>query len=361
MRDVAERAGVAVSSVSRVLSGHPDVTEVMRNRVRDAAFALGYEPDLLAQSMRTGNSRTVGFVVGDVSNSRMAPIVMGAEVALAKAGYAMLLADSVNDVDQDVRNIQLLQQRRVDGLLVSISDESDEGLRKSMAAMRVPAVLVDREIKGVEASAILSDHGVGVRAAVAHLLQLGHRRLALLNGNPNVRPSRVRASAVRNESRKVAGVKVLIRTSWFTHNPGYDATIELLTDSEPPTALIVGSNQVLVGVLRAIRELALAIPGDVSLVSCDEEPMMEFLDPPIAAITRDLEEMGRIAATLIVERVNGASPRTVTNPTVFRPAASCGPVPATQTPPRRAADGNSARSLAKASATVSRRRPSKQQ
>jgi LacI family transcriptional regulator, galactose operon repressor len=123
MRQVAEMAGVAMSSVSRVLSGHPDVSPAMRERVMEAVERLGYEPDLLAQSLRRKATRSVGFVVGDISNPLLAEITLGAETTLREAGYSMLLTNSENDPALDASHVRLLMQRRVDGLMLSLASE----------------------------------------------------------------------------------------------------------------------------------------------------------------------------------------------------------------------------------------------
>ena len=124
MREVARLAGVAMSSVSRVLSGHPDVSPAMRERVMEAVDELGYEPDLLAQSLRRATTRSVGFVVGDISNPLLAEIALGAETTLRDAGYSMLLTNSENDPALDAGHARLLLQRRVDGLLLSLAAEA---------------------------------------------------------------------------------------------------------------------------------------------------------------------------------------------------------------------------------------------
>ena len=123
MRDVAARAGVAMSSVSRVLSEHPDVSPVMRERVRRAVDELEYKPDILAQSLRRRKTHTVGFVVGDISNQLFADIVKGAETTLRDAGYAMLLTNSEGDPDLDAAYVRLFEQRRTDGLILSLARE----------------------------------------------------------------------------------------------------------------------------------------------------------------------------------------------------------------------------------------------
>ncbi len=328
MQDVARRAGVAPSSVSRVLSGHPNVSEVMCNRVVDAVSALGYEPDLLAQSLRRGASLTVGFVVGNVSNPLLSEIALGAETRLQAAGYSMLLANSMNQPELDAAHIRLFAQRRVDGMLLSVSSEDWQGTIDAVNKARLPAVLVDRELD-VEGrvSSVLAEHDVGIAAAVRHLASLGHRRIALVNGPPNLRPARDRAATLRRVSRQL-GIASSVRSGDFNAQHGEHATRSLLAEPDPPTALVAGSNQLLAGVLRALHQLQRRIPDDVSLVTCDALPLAEFLVPPLATIARDHHATGVIAASLLLELLSGAKPRIEKVPTTYHPAASVGAIAA---------------------------------
>jgi LacI family transcriptional regulator, galactose operon repressor len=324
MQEVAKRAGVAPSSVSRVLSGHPNVSEVMRNRVVDAVSALGYEPDLLAQSLRRGASMTVGFVVGNISNPLLSEIALGAETRLQAAGYSMLLVNSMNEPELDAGHIRLFAQRRVDGMLLSLSSEDWPGTIEAVNKAGLPVVLVDRELDVAgRVSSVLAEHDVGIAAAVRHLASLGHRRIALVNGPPNLRPARDRASTMRRVSRQL-GIACSVRSGGFNAEHGDEATLGLLSQSDPPTALVAGSNQLLVGVLRALHRMERQIPDDVSLVTCDAVPLAEFLVPPLATITRDHHAMGAIAASLLLELLSGARPRIERVPTTYNPTASVG-------------------------------------
>lgn len=312
-----------MSSVSRVLSGHPDVSLVMRNRVMDAVAALGYEANILAQSLRRGATMTVGFVVGDVSNPLLAQIALGAEVHLRAAGYSMLLTNSFSDSDVDRAHIRLFRQRRVDGLLLSLADQAAEQTIAELEHSDAPFVMVDRDTSGLSnACAVLSAHAQGITDAAEHLIALGHRRLALINGNPKVRPAQQRAAALRRVCRKHA-VAVSVRSGSFSAEHGEMATTSILQSPDPPTALIAGGNQILTGVLRAVRRAGLAIPDDLSLVTCDDIPLLEFIAPPIATIVRDPRELGRISAKLLLEQLSSANPRQITLSTRFRPEASC--------------------------------------
>ncbi len=314
-----------MSSVSRVLSGHPDVSAPMRDRVMAAVEELGYEPNLLAQMLRRGATQTVGFVVGDISNPLLAQIALGAEVALRAAGYAMLLTNSVNDAHLDATHIRLLQQRRVDGLLLSVSDETSQETAEALAKTTIPSVLIDRDLgTDGQQSAVLSDHAAGVTAAVERLVRLGHRRIALVAGSPHVRPTRERIAALEDVVEAHPGVFAQVRSGAFTEAHGGAATRELLGGRKPPTAIIAGGNQILVGVLGELAARKWRLPRDVSLITCDDVPLAKFFTPPLAMIGRDPYEMGSVAARLLLNRLGGGDPETVTMPTTFITGASCG-------------------------------------
>ncbi len=323
MQQVADRAGVALSSVSRTLSGHPDVSAVMRNRVLDAVAVLGYEPDLLAQSLRRGATMTVGFLVGNISNPLFAEIALGAETRLRAADYTVLLANAEDSLVERA-HVRLFRQRRVDGLLLSLIDESSDDAAHAIEKTGVPTVLVDRDpAKFQGSSAVLSDHATGVEMAMATLVEMGHRRIGLVNGDVRVRPARERAVAMRRFARRAPGVATLIRNGLFSAGHGEGATEAMLGAMKPPTAIIAGGNQVLVGVLRAIRRNRTRVPRDLSLVTCDAVALSEFLEPPLATISRDPRLMGEVAAELLLEGMAGLAPRTVTLPTGFTVAGSC--------------------------------------
>lgn len=296
----------------------------MRNRVVDAVAALGYEPDLLARSLRSGASMTVGYVVADISNPLHSEIALGAEIGLRSAGYTMLLANSMDDADLDIAHIRLFAQRRVDGLLLSTADETSLSTIAALERCNLPGVMIDRDPSALRSmSAVLTDHAAGITDAVATLARLGHRRISLVNGNPSVRPARERAAALRRACRRHGDIKAIVRSGSFTSAHGESATMALLTEPQRPTAIIAGSNQILVGVLRALRDTGTNVPADLSLVTCDDVPLREFLYPPPATIRRDPRAIGSRAAALLLDRLAGGDPGTVTLPTSFHLTESC--------------------------------------
>lgn len=334
IKDVAERAGVAVSSVSRVLSNHPDVSLAMRERVMAAVNEMGYRPDMLARGLRGGLTQSVGFVIGDTSNPLLAEITVGAEMTLGQAGYSMLLANSMSDPALDARNLLLFQQRHVDGFLLSLSSEDDPYTLAALRAVEEPMVLIDRELDDpahqVQPSAVLCDHRGGMRAATSHLLDLGHRRIGCILGG-HLRFARMRRLGVEEAyaERRLSPTYSIVQGPLDAAH-GQAATSHLLDTSGPPTALIAGGNQLLRGCLREIRRRGLRVGADLSLVSCDETDLTELLEPPVAVVRRDARALGRTAAELLLRRLRqpGEGPVIVVQPTEFVPRPSCAPPPA---------------------------------
>jgi LacI family transcriptional regulator, galactose operon repressor len=331
MREVAQRAGVAMSSVSRTLSGHPDVSEAMSQRVLAAVEELGYKPDLLAQGLRSRTTRSIGFVAGDISNPLLAHIVKGAEVALREAGYSMLLTNSLVDPELDQHNIELLEQRRADGLIVLLVSEDHQPTIDALAQSTVPLVVVERDLpEYVEASRVLSDHRAGMTAATERLLELGHRRIGVIAGQA-VRPTRERLATIRATVARhgLDPDGLIVREGIFSTEHGARAMREILDLPNPPTAVIAGSNQIMIGALTSISERGMELGRELSFIGCDDLAVATLYRPQIAVVDRDSVAIGRTAAELVLTHVRDHATvrREVILPTMFIPRESCGPAP----------------------------------
>ena len=326
MREVADRAGVAMSSVSRVLSGHPDVSPAMLTRVLAAVAELDYQPDMLAQSLRRRETLTVGFVVGDISNPLFAEIVVGVESTLHTNGYSMLLTNSLGDPAMEAAHIRLLSQRRVDGIVISVLDETHPEMIDRLRELDIPVVLLDRNLPTeIPVSRVLSDHRSGMKAAVSHLLDLGHRRIMLIGGT-GVRPALERRAGLEQafESRGLPPTYTVDEGS-FAVEHGTAAMRRMLELPEPPTAVIAGGNQLMLGALRVVAERRVALGSELSFVGCDDVAITDLFQPAVAVVRRDSFAMGRTAAELLLARMrNGALPSDVVLPTEFVARPSCG-------------------------------------
>lgn len=327
MEDVAERAGVALSSVSRALSDHPDVSPAMRARVEQAVRYLGYEPDFLAQSLRRGSTNTIGFVMRDIANPFFGAIANGAEHYLNRNGYVMLLANSDGLEQLESEHTQALRRRRVDGLLISLVSENSGPTVQALRTLSIPFVLLDRQIEGLEAGSVLSDHHQGVRDAANDLLSLGHRRIALISGSPTIRPTRERIRGLTDAlaNHRLDIDEQLLVLGSFDAEFARRETSNLLSLADPPTAIVSGGVQSTLGVLEALADRSVVAGDDVALVACDEMPFFDVFRPPISVVARNPERIGEEAAQLLLEIAGGGAPRTIMLPTEYRRRASSSP------------------------------------
>lgn len=319
IRDVAARAHVALSSVSRVFSGHPDVSSRMREKVERAAADLGYVPDHLAQALRNGRTTTIGFLLRDISNPLFADVAKRCEHDLRQAGYSMIIMSSDGDAAVETTNLAVLRRRRMDGIIASLVSETAPETVAALTSMPMPLVLVDREVTGATCGAVLSNHYEGVRAAVDDLLASGHTRIAFVTGNADVRSSRERLRAI-TDGHDAVGLAVdeeLLAFGAFDESWGFSASLHLLGMDEPPTAIITGGVGPTIGALRAMRELRLTQGKELIVVALDEWPSFDVLSPEMPSVQRDPAALGAAIAAEMLSMLKDEAPRTHELPTVY--------------------------------------------
>lgn len=319
IHDVAARAGVAISSISRVLSGHPDVSPRMRLRVQKAVDELGYEPDLLAQSLRRGATNTIGFIVRDISNPLFALKAQRCEQVLRKAGYSMILMNSDGDIKTEFENFSLLRRRRVDGVIASLVSENSPNLKNTLENLHMPLVLLDREVPGLNAGAVVGDHRHGVFDATKDLIQRGHRDIAYISGGKEVLVTRNR---LRGFYEAFEEANLPIPEKWialgkFDADYAITETRRLLTQDPRPSALMTGGIRSTAGALRALSELKIKPGKDIAFVAIDEWPMFEVFASEFSSVFRDPEKIGEQSANLILDMLNGGEPRQLVVDTKF--------------------------------------------
>lgn len=318
IRDVARKAGVSISSVSRALSDHPHVSPALRQRVESAAQALGYQPDFLAQRLRRGDTASVGFLVGAISNPIMADIYTSSSNVLAAEGYAMILACSQNQPESDQRYLHFFAQRQVSGLILSTAADGPDSTGDLLHKMAIPTVMLDRTPQPAPyISTVQSDHGSGIAMGVRHLWELGHRRIALIGGADHFFPAVKRLEAFLETHQQLGHAvdPTLIHSVGMSRNVGYQAIQRLFALDEPPTAVIAGGNLILAGVLQALQDRQLTIGRDLALIGCDDTELTRLHTPPISVISRDLDLLGATAGRMLLSAMQQKGGETVLLPT----------------------------------------------
>jgi LacI family transcriptional regulator len=313
IHDVAQHAGVSVSSVSRALNNYPHVSEELKNRVNSAAKELGYQPAFLAHSLRRGTTNSIGFLVGTTANPVISTIFESAAEALAANDYAMTLASSGNKADLDNAYLRLLASRQVSGLIVSSAAESQDHSSSIITELGIPTVMLDRARPfSNHIYAVQSDHISGVKEAVGHLIKNGHRNIAFIGGPENFYPTEQRFLGYQ-QALTESGIPIkreLVRFTAFTETDAFAEALVLFRHNPLPTALIVAGNIILIGALMAVHDRGLTIGQDLALVACDDIHLTKLFQPPITAITRDLKLLGKTAARLLLQSIQDSEGKT---------------------------------------------------
>lgn len=341
IRDVAQEAGVSLGTASRALNRTGRVSEATIAAVTKVARRLGYEPDVVARSLRTRSSGVVGLLISDLANPFYAGVVSAIEAELQAAGYALLMANTHNDGKRQKALIDLYRSHRVDGLLLGPCESDDPALLQQLQ-QDGPLVVLDREL-GPTGSGVHVDHYHGALQATRYLLNLGHTRIALLTTGRDLRPGRERLAAFEEAHRErgLAPVAKLVRTERSSMEFAFSEVLALLSLAEPPTAFLCLGTRILAGALHAIRHAGRSVPGDVSVVSIGDTDLSQLFEPGITALTWDLAAVGKSMAQLMLRRLDGpadAEPERIVITTQLVLRDSCGPVPAARPAARPAAD-----------------------
>lgn len=330
IREVAAAAGVAVGTASRALNRVGRVSEDTVARVTRAARELGYQPDAVAQSMRTRSTGVVGLLVSDIANPLYARIFSAIEARLLAAGYVLLLANTHNDGRREKTLVDLFRRRRVDGLILGPCEtETPDYL--AQLAQDTPVVALDRDFTGPNAG-VHVDHYTGALQATRYLLNLGHRRIALLTPGSVLRPGRERIAGFKDAyaERGLQPEPQLIRAERSAMDFAFSEALALLGAPQPPTAFLGLGTRILSGVLQALRHAGRTVPEDVSVISIGDTDLATLFSPTITSLNWDLAAVGTAAAELLLRRLGSAQatqePERILMTTQLVLRESCGPV-----------------------------------
>ena len=329
IKDVARLAGVSPMTASRVANNSANVRQEKQLAVRQAMKALRYVPDAAAQSMRTQKTRRIGFMLPDITNLTNAAVSLAVERRLAQERYQVMMFNTDFQVATELEVLAMGSHNIFDGLIAALTDDTHPAVAAALAASTVPVVLIDRDC-GTATDAVYGDHRTAMRAVVAQLVHLGHRRIGLVAPSRLIRAGRERVAGFI-AARTAFGLDAadgLIWTERQSIGYGREAAIAMLKSDRPPTAIIAGANQQTMGVYQAIQELGLAIPDDISFVGADDPYLASLLSPPITVIYRDMDVVGRHAAEIMLRRLRdkAALPRQiVTVPSEIASRSSIGP------------------------------------
>jgi LacI family transcriptional regulator len=302
--DVARRAGVSVSTVSHVVNATRRVNPDTALLVREAIAAVGFRPNALARSLKRASTDSVGIVMSVISNPYFADIVCAIESECARLGLMVFLCDSQDDPDQEIKVIEALHRRRVDGVILAPSPDPERRAAYYLKDNNIPFVIVDRVMAG-DFDQVGIRNKSAMQQLVAHLISHGHRRIGFVAGQSGFSTARERAEGYR-AALKAAGLPFdeSLFVAGSANTRAAAASVRGFFElANPPTALATGNNMTTIGAMHALRDLGLRVPHDVALAGFDDFEWADYFEPRLTVIAQPCEAIGREAASLLVERI----------------------------------------------------------
>jgi LacI family transcriptional regulator len=328
IKQIAEMAGVSVTTVSHVVNGTRFVSEEKRERVLRTMRRLHYRPNRLASGLRRRKSSTIGVVLPDITNPYFAEIARGVEDACFEREYSVIICNSDASLKIEAHYLSMLAEKQMDGIvLINVGDHGQKP--PGSIARDIPFVMLDREVHGMNTDSIQVDNFAGGRMAADHLFALGHRTVACIGGAPEVYPSWDRVDGFVQYMRD-AGHPVpsrMILAGDFQAESGYVTTCRVMRAKKRPTAIFAANDLMACGAVRALTEMGLCVPADVSVVGFDDITLSGLFNPPLTTIHQPRLEMGGTAVALLLERAArpGLKPRRVMLPLRLVARQSSGP------------------------------------
>jgi DNA-binding LacI/PurR family transcriptional regulator len=330
MRQIAERANVSIGTVSHVINETAAVRPKLRERVLEAIRSMGYQPSALAQGLRKNRTNMLGMVIPDITNPFFPSVVRGVEDVAYKRSFRVILCNTDNDPAKEASYVSELRSYRISGLLIIPAGGADiTGHLKAYAAASVPVVCIDRVPDGWKGDAVLVANTEGAYQATRHLIQMGHKRLAVISGPLGLTNSAERLKGFTRalDEAAIAIEPEFVQESRFDTVSGHQAALRLLRMLPRPTAIFACNDLMAFGVLQAVRELGLRCPEDISIAGFDSLEFTKFTDPSLTSVYQPGYQLGATAARLLLERVDGlrSAPKKVLLPTDLKKRNSVGP------------------------------------
>jgi len=303
LRDVARLAGVSVATTSKVLNKKGFVSPKLTQRVLSAVESLDYHPDQVARSLKVRQTQTIGMVIPDITNPFYTDVIRGVETEVRVRGYSLILADANDDPALEDVNLRMLFARRADGILLAPTVGST--IQGRLTRRRFPLVLFDRLCPGLKCSAVVTDNVGAAYDATRHLLGLGHRRIAIITGHLGLPNAHDRLEGFRSalQEAPLALPQEYLRRGDFQLESGYREGIQLMQLPDPPTAIFACNNQMTLGLMRALWELRIPCPEQVSVLGFDDFDWAANFSPRLTTVAQPTREMGKQAVQLLLGKI----------------------------------------------------------
>lgn len=317
LKDVAQAAGVSMSTASRALANNPTIAQATRDKVQQIAKELNYRPNAQAQGLRASRSNSIGVIVPTLNNPYFSAMASAIEEETSAAGLSTLVISSAEDPQRFARSVDTLLSHQSDGI-IAVPIAGNEATLAQAARIK-PLLLIDRTVG--ELPAVVSDPTPGMDAALAHLAGHGHRRVGFLSGPKNTSTGAQRFGAGREAAAKY-GLDWVIHHGGFTHEEGFEGTKELL--AQGVTAIVAGDGMMTTGALEACHREKVSLGSELALIGFDDVPFLRLQPAPVSVIDQDVDALARRAAHELLAAVEkeGAQPQGSISPSTFIARAS---------------------------------------
>jgi LacI family transcriptional regulator len=304
MRDIAEKVGVSVVTVSRALNNKPDINKETKNRILQIARELNYTPDGLAKSLVTKKTNSIGIVIPNTRDPFYAEVIDGISAESRSRGYSIVLCNSHDSSDEELSLIRLLREKRVDGMLIYPLQEDNryiEELRNSP----IPFVFLNRHTDALDCDYVMNNNFHGSFLAVNHLVEKGYKKITYICAKPAASSGKERIAGCREAIRRnnLPMKNLSIEICEETIESCYNLVRMLLSQDRDISALFVWDDRLAVGARRAILEFGKEIPKDIALVGYDDIEISEYLFPPLTTIRQPSYQIGHTAAKILVDKI----------------------------------------------------------
>jgi len=304
--DVAREAGVSMATVSRVVNNNPNVKPQTRKKVFEAIEKLGYRPNAVARGLASKKTTTVGVVIPDISNSIFAEVARGIEDIANMYHYNIILCNADKKKDKEIRVINTLLEKQVDGLLFMGGVVTDEHIR-AFQTSTVPIVLCGTTVDNGEIPSVDIDHEAAAYDAVNMLIEEGHRRIGMISGtlqDPATGYARYNGYRRALENAGIPVREELVRLGNYRYESGAEAMSYFLGLAERPTAIFAATDEMAIGAIHAIQDHGLKVPDDVSVISIDNIRMASMVRPQLTTVAQPMYDIGAVSMRLLTKLMN---------------------------------------------------------
>ncbi|ACL69215.1 LacI family DNA-binding transcriptional regulator [Halothermothrix orenii] len=307
IKDIAKKANVSVTTVSRVLNNKPDVSEKTKSKILKIINELGYNPNGVARGLVLNRTHTIGLIIPDIRNPFFPEVARGIEDKAKEYGYSVIYCNTDNKKEEEKKAVELLLNKRVDGIILSLSMNNRDELDR-IKKQGCPIVQIDRKVPDANYPTVTIDNLISAYNATKHLINLGHKYIAHITGNLDTKTGQDRLNGYKKAMHERG---IHISQEWiiegdYSKESGYKNMKRILNLKNRPTGIFIANDLMAIGAYKAVFESKLNIPEDISIIGHDDIELASLVNPELTTMAQPKYEMGKHAARLLIQEIEGS-------------------------------------------------------